>query len=316
MITLYKYQHGHIRAASLSDLSHHVPVWVDCLNPTKHEIKVIAEKAEIPLIDLKETLDKGERPKVIDLANYSLIIFKAPFFENGQVTTTPISMFLSKFKNNLITIRLRELNAITKIKGELTKQKTSMFEKGLSYFVYRLLDVILDSYFLVLDNVEETIDKIEDRVLDKPDKKVVSQIFETKKTLIYFHKALTANREVISYIEKEYSPHVHKRDIKQFKILYNDVIQLIDVESTYRDILTGSLDIYLSSVSNNLNTVMKKMTAMASFILIPTLISGIYGMNFQWMPELYWKYGYFFSLGLMVFSVLLMYTYFKRKGWI
>ncbi|MDP7323816.1 MAG: magnesium/cobalt transporter CorA [Candidatus Woesearchaeota archaeon] len=316
MIDIYKFHDGTISNTGIDTLSSQSHVWADLINPTQEEVKQIALKAGIPLIDLKETLDKEERPKVIDLDHYSLIIFRAPFFNNGEVSTTPVSIFLSKNKNNVITIRLKEIKSIRKIKEELANNKTAIFEKGLSYFVYRLLDVILESYFRILDYVEETIDKIEDRVLERPDKKVVEQIFETKKILIYFHKALTANREVISYIEKEYSPHVNKRDIKQFKILYNDVIQLIDMESTYRDILTGSLDIYLSSVSNNLNIIIKKMTAMASFILIPTLISGIYGMNFKWLPELGWKYGYFFSLGLMVFSVMLMYFYFKKKGWI
>lgn len=317
MIKVYKYQKGKIKETSLNSLTTKTPIWADCINPTKKEVEEIAKKADISLIDLEETLDEEERPKVIDLNNYSLIVFKAPFFENGEITTTPISIFLSKNKSNVITIRLKEIRALINIKENLiAKNKTVMFEKGSSYFVYRLIDEILNSYFMVLDQVEETIDKIEDKVLEKPDKKVVEQIFETKKTLIYFHKALTANREVISYIEKEYCLHVHKRDIKQFKILYNDVVQLIDMESTYRDILTGSLDIYLSSISNNLNTIMKKMTAMASFILLPTLISGIYGMNFHMMPELYWSYGYFFALGLMVLSVVGMYVYFKRKGWI
>jgi len=103
--------------------------------------------------------------------------------------------------------------------------------------------------------------------------------------------------------------------------LYNDVTQLIDMEGTYRDILTGTLDIYLSSISNNLNQVMKTLTIVASFVLIPTLISGIYGMNFSKaspynMPELYWQYGYFFALGLMLFSIIFTYIFFRKKGWL
>jgi len=102
--------------------------------------------------------------------------------------------------------------------------------------------------------------------------------------------------------------------------LYDDVTQLIDTEGTYRDILTGTLDIYLTSVSNDLNKVMKTLTIVASFVLIPTLITGVYGMNFNVnspfnMPELTWQYGYFFALGLMALSIILTYVFFKRKGW-
>ncbi|GAF98229.1 unnamed protein product, partial [marine sediment metagenome] len=193
--------------------------------------------------------------------------------------------------------------------------------KGISFFTYRLLDEVLDAYFFVLDKLEEKIDLIEDHVIEKPDKISVRNIFSVKKTLIYFHKALTANREVISSIEKEYVADIDKKNIKRFRALYNDVTQLIDTEGTYRDILTGTLDVYLSSVSNNLNKVMKTLTIGASFILIPTLIASIYGMNFannsQFnMPELYWQYGYFFALGVMVLSITITYIFFKKKGWL
>ena len=113
---------------------------------------------------------------------------------------------------------------------------------------------------------------------------------------------------------------IDKKNIKRFRSLYNDITQLIDTEGTYRDIMTGTLEIYLSSVSNNLNQVMKTLTIVASFILLPTLIAGIYGMNFHFMPEINTqfgqKYGYYFALFLMAFSILLMYFYFRRKGWI
>ena len=169
--------------------------------------------------------------------------------------------------------------------------------------------------------MDDRIDVIEDKVIEKPDKTTVKSIFTIKKTLIYFHKALTANREVISAIEKEYVANIDKKNIKRFRALYNDVTQLIDTEGTYRDILTGTLDVYLSSVSNNLGQVMKTLTVISAFVLIPTLISGIYGMNFnnasQYnMPELYWQYGYFFALGLMLISMIVAYVFFRKKGWL
>ncbi|MCW4026371.1 MAG: magnesium and cobalt transport protein CorA, partial [Candidatus Bathyarchaeota archaeon] len=139
--------------------------------------------------------------------------------------------------------------------------------------------------------------------------------FRIKKTLIYFHKALTANREVVTSIEKQYLKHISKKELKEFRILYNDIVQLIDTCDTQRDVTTGVIDIYLSSVSNLTNDVVKKLTVIASFVLVPTLISGIYGMNFRIMPEIPWAYGYPFALGLMVFSVVAMWVYFKKAKW-
>lgn len=321
MLKVYKFQKGGVKSGSINDLGSASRCWADCINPTKKELKDISEKANIKLNELKKVLDEKERPKVSDLENYSLIIVRTPLIEHDEILTTPLSIFISKNKNNIVTITLKEVNPIHRIKQLVATKKIDLHEKGISFFTYRILDEVLDAYFLIFDTLEDKIDVIEDKVIEKPDKTTVKSIFIIKKTLIYFHKALTANREVISAIEKEYVANIDKKNIKRFRALYNDVTQLIDTEGTYREILTGTLDVYLSSVSNNLNKVVKTLTIGASFILIPTLISGIYGMNFNNasiynMPELYWKYGYFFALGLMVFSVIASYLFFKKKGWL
>lgn len=321
MLKVYKFQKGGVTSGSLNDLGNTSKCWADCINPTKKELKDISEKAKIPLDELKNVLDEEERPKVSDLENYSLIIVRTPWIEHDEILTTPVSIFISKNKNNIITIALKEVNSIYKIKQLVASKKIDLHDKGISFFTYRIIDEVLDAYFLIFDKLEDKIDVIEDKVIEKPDKTTVQGIFTVKKTLIYFHKALTANREVISAIEKEYVANIDKKNIKRFRALYNDVTQLIDTEGTYRDILTGTLDVYLSSVSNNLGQVMKTLTVISAFVLIPTLISGIYGMNFnnasQYnMPELYWQYGYFFALGLMLISMIVAFVFFRRKGWL
>jgi len=321
MLKVYKFQKGGVKAGSLNDLGSSSKCWTNCINPTKKELKDISEKAKISLSELKNVLDEEERPKVSDLENYSLIIVRTPWVQHDEILTTPISIFISKNRNNVITITLKEVNSVKKIKELIDSKKIDIYEKGISFFTYRLIDEVLDTYFSILDILEEKIDMIEDKVVEKPDKLTVQHIFSVKKTLIFFHRSLTANREVISAIEKEYVANIDKKNIKRFRALYNDVTQLIDMEGTYRDILTGTLDIYLSSISNNLNQVMKTLTIVASFVLIPTLISGIYGMNFSKaspynMPELYWQYGYFFALGLMLTSIIFTYIFFRKKGWL
>ena len=136
----------------------------------------------------------------------------------------------------------------------------------------------LDSLFNIFDcRAYLKIDKIEDEVIKNPSKNLMVDIMHTKRALIYFSKDLVGNREVVAGIEKEYVLHIEKKIIKQFRNIYNDVVQLIDMVSTYRDILTGAMEIYISSISNNLNTIMKTLTIISAFVLIPTLISGIYG---------------------------------------
>ena len=127
---------------------------------------------------------------------------------------------------------------------------------------------------------------------------------------------MTADREVISNIERGMAKFINKNNVAKYRPLYDDIIQLIDMETTYREILTGTLDIYMSSVSNNMNVIVKKITAYGSLILVPTLIAGVYGMNFSNMPELDWKYGYYFALCLMLFSIIGLYIYFEKKDWL
>ena len=316
MIKVYKYEKGDVHEVGVNELSSPATIWADCHNPTKADLQELSEKAGLNASDIKEALDKEERPRLFDMDNYTQIVFRAPYFENDEISTTPVTILISKKLNNVITLRLHELRTVTTFHQLIKDGKYSIFERGVSYFVYRFLDEIFNTYFLVLDEVEEQIDKIEDEVIEKPDKKTVRQIFVIKKTLIYFHKSLTANREVITAIEKEYASNITKRDIQHFRMLYHDVVQLIDMVATYRDVLTGTLDLYLSAVSQTLSNVMKKLTAMGSFVLIPTLIASVYVMNFRYLPELEWKYGYFFSLGLMVLSVTFLYIYFKKKNWL
>jgi len=320
MIKVYKFVKGGVIEGSVSNLGSSLKCWTHCLNPTLKELKEICEKSNIPYDTLKETIDPEERPKIVELENYSWIVVRTPWIKHNEIRTTPISIFISKNKNNVITIATKEVSPIQKIKELVNTNSLDLTKNSMSFFIYRLLDEVFSSYFVILEMIEEKIDHIEDVVVKRPEKITLQNILSVKKTLIFFHKALSANKEVISSIEKEYVPHIDKKNIRRFKILHDDVNQLVDMEGTYREILTGTLDIYITSISNNLNQVMKTLTIIASFTLVPTLISGIYGMNFNinspWnLPELSWQYGYFFALGLMFISMLITFIYFKKRHW-
>ena len=320
MIEVYTFEGGVVKSDSLEGLGNTTKCWAHCVNPTEKELLEISEKANIPIEDLKEVLDHEERPKVSDLENYSLIIVRAPWVENDEITTTPLSLFISKNKNNVISIALKGLSSVHRIKQLVEIKKIDMAQHTMSFFIYKLLDEVFNTYFSILSTLEEKIENLEDAIVVKAEGVKVHSIFAIKKTLIFFHKALTATRDVIASIEKEYVVNIDKKNIKRFRALYNDVTQLIDMVGTYRDILTSTLEIYLSAVSNNLNKTIKTLTIISSFVLIPTLIASIYGMNFDTssvfnLPELGWRYGYIFSLGLMLISTVLTYLFFRKKGW-
>lgn len=315
MITIQTYSGGEIARGSIDDIVPDKTVWVDLLDPNAEELEIVSLKTGIPLEEMRIALDDEERPRAMDMGGKALIIFKAPFFEkNGDIRTTSISIFVNK--TQLISLRKNRIKGLQRLAEMTPATLKTFFSKGTVKLLHRMLDEISRTYFTIMDQIEEDIDDLEEKIFKDVEQVNVSKLFEIKKTLIYFHKALSANRDVMLSIERDLSALFDKQELKRFRNIYNDIIQLVDAEATYRDIITGTHNFYLSNVSTNLNLQMKKMTVYATFILVPTLITGVYGMNFAHMPEIRWYFGYPFSIGLMILSVLLLYWYFRKKGWL
>ncbi|PLW79330.1 magnesium and cobalt transport protein CorA [Candidatus Woesearchaeota archaeon] len=289
-------------------------ILLDCVNPSKVELQLVAKTFGISFSDLEKGLDPEERPTIENFETYNRITISAPIGSNGQSKTISLSFFVGD--NYLIILSKKKIPLFDKLNNLPKKTYDEAFGKDISHLLHFYMYQAINEYFHVIDEIEDEIDKIENKLFKNVNKSILKNIFSLKKTLIYFHKSLVANREVFLSIDKETISQIKKSDLKNYRNLYFDINQLIDMVGTHREILTGSMDIYMSAVSNNLNEVMKKLTVYASYIMVPTLISGIYGMNFQHLPEIYWKYGYFFALGLMGLSVLAIRNSFKKKGWI
>jgi len=293
--------------------------WIDGFNLKNSDIESISDKTGIPIDQLKEAISENKRPHVIIYKNYSLIVFHGYIEKNMKLFTVPVSLFV--INNCIISIHDKPIDSITSLKKSDTSQKSSIFLRGEQYLIYRIMDGIIEEFFGLLDNIGDAIDKIEDVVIKEPGEPIIKNIFIYKRKLIYINKSLIANRDVVSSLEKKYLEDFKDKNIELMRTLYFDIAQLIDLVGTYREISTSILDMYISSISNNLNKVVKTLTVISAFVLIPTLITGIYGMNFQKvsslnMPELYWVYGYPFALGLMLAAVIIMYFMFKKKGWL
>ncbi|RLB07431.1 MAG: magnesium and cobalt transport protein CorA [Deltaproteobacteria bacterium] len=312
MLKAFSLVKGKIKEVN-SDSSRKSFHWIDCSSPSKTDIDSLTKKLGITPEEFKSNLDQRERPRIEAFDKFTLLIFKTPYTDGKATKTISFPIFLGK--NFVITAHKKDIQPIKRIIEDSQNNRTNIYS-CVEQFTIKILDYIFREYFAFLDDIEQEIDVLEHKAMKKPDQSTVEHIFRTKKTLIYFHNALSANREVIAGIERELVSQFSKTRLKLFRPLYDDIVQLIDMEATYRDILNGTLEIYLSSVSNNMNVVIKKMTAYGSLILVPTLISGIYGMNFRFLPELEWRYGYYFALLMMLFSVIGLYAYFDKKGWL
>jgi len=303
---------GQIKENGLEHVSSVSTVWIDAFEPTKAELEAISKKTHIPLSDLSDYTDPDERAHLQEEELYTKIVFNYPV-QNRIVRVAPVFVYLFG-RHGILTLHKKEISSMDKMVKFIQDYPKRLDSS--SSFLHYFLDALISEYFTVFTTMDEKVDKIEEEVVNNTSQISTRQIFGIKRTLIHFHKAMIANRDVITSIEKGYIKKMTKKETESFRDLYNDVVQLIDVGDTNREILTGVLESYLTSLSNNMNEVMKKLTAYAALIMVPTLISGIYGMNFRHMPEIGWGMGYPFALGLMVISVLFIYIFFKRKGWV
>src|SRR3989344_1262064 len=316
MIKVHILSGKEIKEGNFQDLKSQSVSWADIVDPTKNELELVGELVGLEVSDIESFLDENARPVINNLEKYSLIVFSTPLKEES---TKPLVIFISKTTNDFITIREGESRSISRMNSWDVKRKVAMFEKGPTYILFRLFDEILNTYNTIIEDIDEKLEKIEDGIYGEKkfkEKKLMVEMYELKKILIYFQKGLSANREVIASIEKEYGEFLNKKDLSKFRLLYSDLTRLIELTSTYRDILTTSLEVHLSTISNNLNVTMKQLSAWAALILVPSLIAGIYGMNFEYIPKASMKYGFFIALGIMAASMIVLYFYFKRKDWI
>lgn len=318
MIRVKKIEKGNITSGSLQDLRSQKVVWVDIEKPSKNELQALAMQTKIPYEDLEDYISLRKRPMIFDVDEYSVIIFHAPLFEGSERNTTKSVVFIvSKSKNDLISLHVIPSRAVKRVREYPDIQLKRIMVHGATSILFTILDEIIASFFHSLDEIDERVKSVENKVMTlTTQKSLMKRIHDIKRTLLYFHRALVANRDVISAIEKDYLQNIDRRIIRKFAFLYSDLIQLIELEATYRDILTSSLEVHLSAVSNYLNVVIKRITSWGALILVPSFIASVFGMNFKYIPESNEPYGFFGAIVIMVISVASLYYYFRKKDWI
>jgi magnesium transporter len=291
--------------------------WIDVEG--LHEVELIQQLGECqgfnPLM-LEDIVNTDQRPKLEDFDDYLYIVIKMLHEkENGDIAVEQVSLvvganFVISFQEGL------EGDAFGPVRERIRSGKGKIRTMGTDYLAYALIDAVVDGYFGVLERVGERIDELEEEVVASPAPETVRAIHRLKREMIVLRKALWPLREVISSLERRESPLISEPVTVYLRDVYDHTIQAIDAVEAYRDILAGLLDVYLSSISNRLNEIMKFLTIVGTIFLPLTFIAGVYGMNFKNMPELNWQWGYFACLLLMLAVSVGMLYYFKRKKWL
>jgi len=269
-----------------------------------------------PLI-LEDILNTDQRPKLDDMQDYLYVVLKMLDFNpaGDNIISEQVSIIFGK--NFVISLQEgREGDLFEPLRERIRGNKSRIRKLGPDYLAYAILDSIIDRYFLILEKIAEKIEGLEEDLINRPGPEALSQIHDLKREMIYLRKSVWPLREMISGLEKSDSELIRPTTKIYLRDIYDHTIQIIDTIETYREMLSGMLDIYLSSVSNRMNQVMKVLTIIATIFMPLTFLAGVYGMNFKYMPGLGSRWGYPLFLVFMLLVGVVMYIYFKKKKWL
>ncbi len=284
-----------------------------------HDIDVIEKTGRHfnihPLV-LEDILNTGQRPKAEEFENVLFVVLKMLDYDKAaeKIRSEQFSLVLGS--NFLITFQEVPGDVFNPVRERIRKPQTRIRKSGCDYLAYTLIDAIVDHYFIILEALGDKIEDLEAELLDNPSQSTMGIIHGLKQEMIYVRKHIWPIREIINSLVKNESSLVQEQTHVYFRDVYDHTIQVMDTIESYRDILSSMLDIYLSSVSNKMNEIMKVLTIIATIFIPITFVAGIYGMNFKYMPELEWRWGYFMVWTLIVIVAGIMIGYFKKKQWL
>lgn len=265
---------------------------------------------------LEDIMNLDHRPKIEEFPDYSFIVVKmlSPDTESDGVLKEQVSLVLGK--NFVLSFQEREGDVFDPIRDRIRKGQGRVRSSSADYLCYLLIDVIIDNYFRIVDTMGERLDDLENRVFTDPDEKQLTELQSFKQELVDVRRVVLPLRETLAYILRGDSQFVNENNIKYYRDAYDHTMEVFDALESYIEMTNSIRDLYLSSLSNKMNQIMKVLTIMASLFIPLTFIVGIYGMNFTNMPEIYdWDFGYISVWIIMILVTIGMIIFFKRKKW-
>lgn len=311
-----------IEDAPLSDLgklaANQQVTWIQVQGLNVKAVEEIGRQFAIHPLVLEDILHTSQRPKLADYGEYLCVILKSLTVteEATDYQAEQVSLLLGpNYVISFIESPPDDNNVLANV-HERVKSRGRICQLGADYLFYALLDSIVDQYFLVLEHLGEKIEILEDKIAGQPRPEQLQDLHALKHDMLYLRKSVWPVRELVSALERGETTHIKESTIVYLRDIYDHVIQVIETVEIYRDMLSGMLDIYLSSISNRMSEVMKMLTIISTIFIPLTFIAGVYGMNFTHMPELEWEYGYPLILSIMLLISLLMVRYFRKKQWL
>jgi magnesium transporter len=279
-------------------------------------LQVIGDNYSLHPLVLEDIANTRQRPKIEDFDNYIFIAMKMITYnaEVRKLRAEHVSIIFGK--GYVLAFLEDEGDVFEPVRQRVNAGKGRIRKLGADYLAYALMDAVVDNYFTVLESLGEEIEALEEEVVQSPSSSTLAHVHRLKRELIFLRRAVWPMRETVNSLLRDESDLVTAETRVFLRDLYDHTVHVIDTVETLRDIVGGMLEVYLSSVSNKLNQVMKVLTVMSSIFIPLTFVVGVYGMNFQYMPELQWHYGYPVVMGGLAIVAVVLLVIFKRRDWL
>ncbi len=297
--------------------------WVDIEDLTQREIDVLTNVFQFHPLAIDDCVKSNSYPKIDDFEKYLFLIFHAVNFSGptNEFTSIEVDIFLGP--NYLVTIHQGPVRSIDIQREKCERNPALYLGKNPDFLLHAVLSQLADNYIPILADIDDNMEELEDLILLEPSKEVMHQIFKMRKVVLQIRRLLGPQRDTIYQLSRGTYPEISKKSLIYYRDIYDHMFRVHEMAEMYRDLVAGILDLYVSVIthqqseqSHQTNRVMKTLTIMATIFLPLTVITGVYGMNFHFMPELHWKFGYLWVLGLMVAVAGFLVGFFKYKRWI
>ncbi len=303
----------HQQIGTLRANSKHV-LWVDVHEPTAQDFACLSSEFGFHQLAIEDCRNAHQRPKIEDYHGYYFIVlYEAGLLADSGLQLRELSIFLGA--NYVVTVHHGPIRAIAN--GErLWRNWTDLAEQGAGLLAYLIIDAVVDEYFPILDAMSDRMDEMEDALFNDEASETLEDIFQNKKQLLQLRRSVAPLRDVFNILLRREQPLFTREVVYYFHDIYDHLIRVADSIDSLRDLLGSTMDVYLSLQSNRMNMVMKRLTALSTILMSAALVAGIYGMNFQHMPELTWEYGYYYALAAMLIVAVGLIIFFRWIKWL
>ena len=279
-------------------------------------IEKLGSYFKIHPLTLEDVLNTGQRPKMEDYDSYIYTVLKMILLdeEREEIIIDQVSIILGS--NYILSFQEREGDVFDPLRERLKNPASRLRKNGVDHLAYSLIDAIIDNYFLILEHFGEEIEDLEEKLIENPMPETMRMIQKHKRDMIILRRSVWPLRELINSLQRVESGLINETTQIYLRDIYDHTIQVIDSVEAFRDILSSMVDVYLSSLSNRMNDIMKVLTIIATIFIPLTFVAGVYGMNFDYMPELRWHWGYPVVMLSMALIGISMFLYFKKRRWV